>query len=74
MADYRAAEERVLQAVDAFQRGSFTSLRAAARHFEAPYGRVKYRARGGDSRSTRQPTNRLLTKEEEGGLILLYYG
>jgi hypothetical protein len=69
MSLYREQEKRVLQAVDAFSHQKFPTIKAAAEHFNAPYNRVKYRLKGGNSRSTRQPTNRLLTDEEERGII-----
>lgn len=69
MAEYRETEKRVLAAVDAYQRGAFDSLKESARHFNVSYNRVKYRNAGGKSRSTRTPTNRLLTEEEEAGLV-----
>jgi hypothetical protein len=42
MSDYHEVEERVLKAIDAYRNEKFGSLAAAARRFNAPYGRVKY--------------------------------
>jgi hypothetical protein len=59
-----------LKVIDAYERGFLPSFRAVARHFEAPYGGVEYRSRGGNSQSTRLATNRLLSRDKEGGLVL----
>lgn len=70
MSQYRDEETRVLQACDAYANGAFSSRQKAADHFGVPYGRVKRRMKGINSRSTRPATNRRLTDFEEKGLIL----
>jgi hypothetical protein len=52
MSDYHEVEERVLKAVEAYYSDKFRSLAAAARHFDAPYRRVKYRHSTGSLRTT----------------------
>ncbi|RDI84530.1 hypothetical protein Vi05172_g5413 [Venturia inaequalis] len=69
---YSAIELRVIQAADGFCRGDFPSKAAAARHFNAPYDRVKNRIAGRDSRNNRPGAGKLLTEEEEKGLTIWF--
>jgi hypothetical protein len=70
MADtYRNEEEKVSRACAAFLSGQFKSIAAAARSEGAKDRRVRNRLAGQNSRSTRPPTNRLLTENEELGLL-----
>src|SRR5271155_4274553 len=67
--DYYYGEEQVDKALEAFSNGEYASLAAAARAFNLTPRQVQRRHKGGDSRSTRPPTNRRLTADQE---IALY--
>jgi hypothetical protein len=46
------------------------NLTALAKEYDVPYLRLKARANGRRSRSTREPTNRALNNEQEAALII----
>jgi hypothetical protein len=66
---YADDEQRVEKAVNAYLQGLYPSIADAAREFNAKYRRVLNRLHGKNSRSSRTPTNLLLSPEEEKGLV-----
>ena len=68
---YQYTEEQVDKVLDAFSNSKYTSLAATARAFNLNPRQVQRRHKGGDSRSTRPPTNRRLTAGQE--LVLCAY-
>jgi Tc5 transposase DNA-binding domain len=61
-------EGRIALAIQAFEKGQFSSLRAAASSY-VPYSTLKHRAHGRVARRDSQPTNRKLTDTEESVLL-----
>ena len=66
---YYEEEEKVQETCRAWGSGQFPSISAAARSVGADVQRVRRRLAGKESRSTRAPTNRLLTDDEETALV-----
>jgi hypothetical protein len=66
---YQKEEEKVQKACKAWQTRNFPSIAAAACSVDAKPQRMRDRLAGTNSRSTQPPTNRLLTDEEEGGIL-----
>jgi len=58
-------EGRVQLAINAFKKGHFGTLKAAATAYDAPYTTTRRRAHGGPSRSECEPNNRKLSSTEE---------
>ena len=66
---YKDEEFDVLTALEVARRCETPNLTAIAREYKVDYQRLKRRFKGGSSKSTRQPTNRKLTDEQEDALI-----
>ena len=62
-------EGRVTQAIQAYEQGYFSTLKAAARAYDAPYSTIRRRAGGRVARSNSRPMNRKLTPTEESTLV-----
>ena len=62
-------EGRVALAIQAYQRGQFTSLKAACTSYDAPYSTARDRVKGCAPRHDFRPTNRKLIDLEESTLI-----
>jgi hypothetical protein len=62
-------ENRLLDAIDAFNRGEFKSKRAAASHFDVPYRLFVNRHAGRRTRQEKEAPNKRLTDEEEQAVI-----
>ncbi len=62
-------EGRILLALQAYQQGHFTSLRAAARAYDTLYTTLRRRKQGTASRSESTSANRKLTQTEETTLV-----
>lgn len=67
---YYQVEEEIDEAIG-FQRDQTEPLKIThlASLFNVPYGRLRRRLQGNDSRTTRAPTNRRLDKEQEAALV-----
>jgi hypothetical protein len=66
---YHQEEKKVQKACEVWKTGKFNSIADAARSVDANVRRVRDRLAGVKSRSTRPTTNRLLTDEEEEGIL-----
>jgi hypothetical protein len=62
-------EGRVALAIQAFERGQFSNLKAAAVTYGAPYSTVRDRVSGRVARSNSRPTNLKLSSTEESTLV-----
>jgi hypothetical protein len=62
-------EGRIELAIQAFKKGQFQSLQAAALTYDAPITTVRRPARGIRSRRNSQPSNRKLSSTEEETLL-----
>lgn len=62
-------EGRIALAIEAFQQGHFTSLKAACTSYDVPYSTVRDRVNGRVSRRDSRPSNMKLTQLEESMLI-----
>jgi hypothetical protein len=67
--EWSNTEGRIELAIQAFKKGRFQSLQAAALTYDAPITTVRRRARGILSRRDSQPSNRKLSSTEEETLI-----
>jgi hypothetical protein len=67
--DSSYTEGRIELAIQAFKKGQFQCLQAAALTYDAPITTVRRRARGIRSRRDSQPSNRKLSSTEEETLI-----
>jgi hypothetical protein len=63
--DYSKVEARIKDAIDAMKREKKPNISHYARRFNVPYQRLRMRWNGKDSRSSRPPTNRLLSEAQE---------
>jgi hypothetical protein len=63
--DSSYTEGRIELAIQAFKKGQFQSLQAAALTYDAPITTVRRRAHGIRSRRDSQPSNRKLSSTEE---------
>ena len=63
---YAAIEERISEACDAIHDGWYTNCVQAANAYEVLLRRLQRRWNGSASKSTRAPTNKALTEEQEG--------
>jgi hypothetical protein len=63
--DSSYTEGRIELAIQAFKKGQFQSLQAAALTYDAPITTVRHRARGIRSRRDSQPSNRKLSSTGE---------
>jgi hypothetical protein len=61
-------EGRILLAINAFNQGHFSSIKAAAGAYDAPYTTTLRRAQGRPSRRECQPNGRKLSPTEEEAL------
>ena len=62
-------EGRITLALQAYQQGQFSSLRAAARAYDVPYTTLTRRYKGTASRSNSRSPHYKLTQTEETALI-----
>ena len=62
-------EGRIALALQAFQRGQFSSIRAAASTYDVPESTLRRRVKGIKARCDSVPVNRKLTTSEESALI-----
>src|SRR6266576_62506 len=62
-------EGRIVLAIQAFKRGQFKNLKAAAKSYDAPYSTIRDRMKGHPSRHDSVPGNRKLTTTEESTLV-----
>ena len=62
-------EGRIALAIQAFQQGHFSNLKAACTTYGAPYSTVRDRVSGRVPRRDSTPTNRKLTTTEESTLV-----
>jgi hypothetical protein len=62
-------EGRVALAIQAFERGQFSNLKAVAVTYGAPYSTVRDRVSGRVARSNSRPTNLKLSSTEESTLV-----
>jgi hypothetical protein len=62
-------EGRVALAIQAYQQGHFSSMKAACTAYDAPYSTVRDRVRGRVARPNSRPTNLKLTPTEEATLV-----
>jgi hypothetical protein len=67
--EYKKIEEAIAQAVEAYSTNKSQKISVLARQFDVPYRRLKRRLDGQDSRSTRQPSNKLLTDDQESAIV-----
>lgn len=65
---YTALEARVSEACDVIHDGWYTNCAHAANAYEVPIRRLKKQRTGSTSKSTRIPTNKALTEEQEGAV------
>jgi hypothetical protein len=65
---YQQIETRIENAIVAILREENPNISRFAREFNVPYGRLRNRLKGRDSRSTRPPTRRLLSDAQESAL------
>ena len=63
---YAAIEAKISEACDAIHDGWYSNCVQAASAYEVPLCRLQRRWNGGASTSTRVPTNKALTEEQEG--------
>ena len=61
-------EGRILLAINAFKQGQFTSIRAAATAYDAPYTTTLRRAQGRTPRRECRPNGQKLSSTEESAL------
>ena len=62
-------EGRIALAMDAIQKGHFTSARAAAKSYDILHTTLQNRINGQPARRDSQPLNRKLTNTEESTLV-----
>ena len=65
---YSKINSRIVLAVQTLQTVPNPNIAAFARDHNLPYRRLNRAYKGGNSRSTRPPTNKLLTEEQEVAL------
>ncbi len=65
---YSAIEGQISEACDAIHNGWYTNCVQAASAYEVPLRRLQRRWNGGASKSTRAPTNKALTEEQEDAI------
>ena len=65
---YSAIEGRISEACDTIHDGWYTDYVKAARAYKVPLRRLQRRWNGDASKSTRAPTNKALTEEQEGAI------
>ena len=65
---YSDIEDRISNALQCLQQSKHPNVAAVAKELDVPYKRLLARFNGRKSRSTRPPTNRKLTEEQEGAL------
>ena len=58
---YRDEEARIHEAISYADKLNLMNITRLASNFNVPYQRLRDRLHGRDSRSTRNPTNRILT-------------
>ena len=69
--DAQLIEDKVLEAVDAYKSGNFSTIQAAADEFDAPVQRVSRRLRGIPSEISKGGHNKRLTETQESALCTL---
>jgi hypothetical protein len=62
-------EIRIASAIEAYRTSNKPNIKALAREFDVPYGRLRARINGRASRNTRPGPNRALDSEQEAALI-----
>ena len=62
-------EIRIASALEAYHTSNKPNIKALAREFDVPYGRLRARINGRASRNTRPGPNRALDSEQEAALI-----
>src|SRR6266480_2094371 len=65
---YHDIEHRIDDALKALQHQTNPEVASVAREYDVPYQRLLARFNGRNSKSTRPPTNRKLTEEQESAL------
>ena len=67
--EYKKEEALIAKAVNAYQYGKVQNISRLAREFGVSRHRLSRRLKGIPSRSTRPPTNRLLSDDQEKAII-----
>ncbi|KAF3406894.1 hypothetical protein DPV78_001412 [Talaromyces pinophilus] len=67
--EYKKEEELIAKAIDAYRHGEVQNISRLAREFGVSRHKLSRRLKGTPSRSTRPPTNRLLSDDQEKAII-----